>query len=172
MKTKLLPAVFCLGLALAAAHLSAQTNNATLTGSWQLAFSPTSPTPVAAVPAVQFNGLATFISDGTVVEADTSQSAPSATSNAIPSPATPGHGIWQPGGAVGTFYIQFVSLTANKTGGVQSKKIVTITGTLDSSTGNMFHGTYNTQVTNPAGQTLSSTAGMVTGQRMVHPLLP
>ncbi len=151
-----------LGLILAAANLSAQTNNATLTGSWQLAFSPTS-AAVVAVPAVQFGGLATFIAEGTLIETDTSE--------LVPAVSTPGHGIWQPGPAVGNFYIQFVSLMPNKTGGVQSKRMVTITGTLDT-TGNVFHGTYSTEIMTPTGQMLSSSAGMVTGQRMVHPLLP
>ena len=171
MKTFLLLASACLGLVVAGGDLLAQGNNSTLTGSWTLTFSPTSPTPTVS-PAGGFGGLATFISDGTVVETDTSQTAPSATSNATPPPSTPGHGIWQPGGAVGTFYIRFVSLTPNKSGGVQSRKTVTITGSLDSSTGNVFHGSYNTQVTDPNGNTLSSTAGTVIGQRMLHPLLP
>ncbi len=85
MRKYFLFASACVGLIVAAGSLSAQGNNATLTGSWTLTFSPTSPTPTV-TPAGGFGGLATFISDGTVVETDTSQTAPSATSNATPLP--------------------------------------------------------------------------------------
>src|SRR5579871_5000850 len=64
-----------------------------LAGSWVLTLTPTAPpTP----PVVVIPGLATFTTDGSVVETDGSEVAPGpASSTSGATYGTPGHGIWQ-----------------------------------------------------------------------------
>jgi|SRR5579871_124397 len=155
-------------MALTPALLNAQINPNELVGSWHLTFTPKTPAtpPVAPVP-----GLATFTSDGTVVETDGTEAVPIVVS---PTPAvfgTPGHGIWQPGPAIGTLFIQFFNLEVNANGTLHATKMVTITGTLDS-TGNNFSGSYSFELTDPTGHVVSGGSGALTGQKIPHPLLP
>ena len=84
---------------------------------------------------------------------------------------TPGHGIWQPGSAVGNLFIQFISLMVNPNTTLHAKKIVTITAALDS-TGNHFSGNYHDELVDPTGHIITMGSGTVTGQRIPHPLLP
>jgi hypothetical protein len=150
-------------------HLAAQAANPpSLTGSWQFTLTPITPTASALVP---IHGLATFTSDGSAVETDATEVVPTIGSAGTPVYGTPGHGIWQPGPAVGNLFIRFVSLLVNHNVTLQGKKIVTITGALDS-TGNHFRGNYDYQLVDLAGHVVATGSGAVTGQRIPHPLLP
>ena len=174
MKMKLLLAPIFLGMILLASpHLGAQTvTPPSLPGSWQLTFGPASPTVVSpAVPAVQFQGLATFTVDGSLVETDATEVIPGIAATNGATSGTPGHGIWQPGPAAGSFFIQFMSLVVNHTGVLQDRRIVTITGTIDM-TGNHFTGTYESHEISPAGRVSATTMGNFTADRMTHPALP
>jgi hypothetical protein len=171
MKDKLAIVCLCSGLSLLAAQPLAQPSNTqTLAGSWQLTFIPGGPTPVTP-PVAPVPGLATFTTDGSVVETDGTEVVPMTISTTPAVFGTPGHGIWQVGPAVGTFFIQFMSLFVNQNATLNAKKTVTITGTLDSA-GNNFTGSYNFEVINAAGQVITSGSGAFTAQKIPHPLLP
>ena len=169
MKQKSLVAWISLGLALSVNQaVSGQIPSPSLAGSWQLTFIANSPTLVAVVP---IQGLATFTSDGSIVETDATEAVPATTSAGTTVYATPGHGIWQPGPAVGNLFIQFINLVVNPNGALHAKRTVTITGSLDS-TGNNFRGNYEYQLVSPAGRVITTGSGSVTGKRIPHPLLP
>jgi hypothetical protein len=124
MKRKLVLASLFSGLAFAQ-----PTSMSSLTGSWQLTLTPKAPI-AAAIPLAAVPGLVTFTSDGSLVESDATEAVPSA----IAVYGTPGHGIWQPGPAIGNFYIQYISLFVNHNATLHSKKTVTITGTTQQAT--------------------------------------
>jgi hypothetical protein len=170
MKTKLAIALLILGTALSGIESAiGQTTPPSLAGSWQLTFTPTAPNPTVSGPA--FSGLATFTTDGSTIETDSSELSlimPVATAAMR---ATPGHGIWQPAPATGHLFIQFISIVANGNGSLYARKTVTITGALDSS-GNNFTGGYNYTVIDPRGTSLGMGSGTITGQRIPHPVLP
>jgi hypothetical protein len=126
--------------------------------------------PTASVP-VRVSALATFTSDGSVVETDATEVTPTLNTAGTTVRGTPGHGIWQSGPAFGTLFIQFVSLLVNENETLHAKKIVTITGSLDS-TSNHFEGSYSYELVDPAGVVMATGSGTVTGQRIPHPLLP
>ena len=127
-----------------------------LTGSWQ--FTEQSNSAAAAT----VSGLATFTSDGSVIETDTGE---------VAVRATPGHGIWQPGPAFGSLYIQFISLLANPNGSLHSKKTVTMLVTPNAA-GDQFSGEYSFEVVDPTGHVPTTGSGIVTGQQIPHPALP
>ena len=169
MRRKLVIACMSCGLILSAIQpLAAQaTNPPSLAGSWQLTLTPISPT--ASVP-VRVAALATFTSDGSVIETDATEAVPMMVEGTAVY-GTPGHGIWQPGPAISNFFIQFISLLLNQDETLHAKKIVTITGSLDS-TGNHFRGSYSYELVNPGGVVIVTGSGTVTGQKIPHPLLP
>ena len=169
-RTLLFAGIICCGTALSASQpLVAQTTNSTsLAGSWQFTLIPVSPAAVALVP---IEALATFTKDGSVVETDSAEVIPATGSAGNTIYATPGHGIWQPAPAVGNLFIRFTSLLVNHNGRLHARKIVTISGALDS-TGNNFKGSYGFELVDPAGRTIGSGSGTVEGQRIPHPLLP
>jgi hypothetical protein len=169
MRGKLVLACVSFGLSLSAiSPLAAQaTNPSSLAGSWQLTLTPVSPT--ASVP-MRVPALATFTSDGSVIETDASEVVPMTVAGTAVY-GTPGHGVWQPGPAISNLFIQFISLLVNQNETVHAKKIVTITGSLDS-TGNHFRGSYSYELVDPAGVVIVTGSGTVTGQRIPHPLLP
>ena len=169
MKQKPLLAWISLGLALSVGQpISAQIPSPSLAGSWQLTFIANSPTLVAVVP---IQGLATFTSDGSIVETDATEAVPTTTSAGTTVYGTPGHGIWQPGPAVGNLFIQFINLVVNPNGTLHAKRTVTITGSLDS-TGKHFSGNYQFELVDPTGHILTTGSGTLTGQKIPHPLLP
>src|SRR5262249_17823570 len=99
----------------------AQSTGPTLVGAWQ--FTATPETTADTAPA-SIEGLATFTSDGTVTETDTT---------AIRGRVSPGHGIWQRGPIPGGyFFVRFMSLRPNPNGTLHSKRIVTMFLTLNS----------------------------------------
>src|SRR6267378_7517139 len=121
MREKLLFACMSFGLSLSAVHpVAAQAANLpSLAGSWQLTLTPVSPT--ASVP-VRVAALATFTSDGSVIETDATQVVPMMVEGTAVY-GTPGHGIWQPGPAIGNLFIQFISLLLNQNETLHAKKI-------------------------------------------------
>jgi hypothetical protein len=169
MKRGLLLSCISLGIALVGSQpVVAQTNSPSLAGSWELTLLPLSPTAAALIP---ISGLATFTSDGSVVETDATEVVPAVGSTGMAIYGTPGHGIWQPGPAVGNLFIQFVSLLVNHNGSLHARKAVTITGRLDS-TGNQFSGNYSFEVLDPTGRVIATGSGTVTAQKIPHPLVP
>jgi hypothetical protein len=169
MRGKLVLACMSFGLSVSAIQpVAAQAANLpSLAGSWQLTLTPVSPT--ASVP-VRVAALATFTSDGSVIETDATEVVPMMVQGTALY-GTPGHGIWQPGPAISNLFIQFISLLLNQNETLHAKKIVTITGSLDS-TGNHFRGSYSYELVNPAGVVIVTGSGTVTGQKIPHPLLP
>jgi hypothetical protein len=151
--------------------LAAQTPNPpALVGSWQLTLTPNSP-PVTTPPVLPIPALATFTSDGSVIETDGTEAVPAVMTAGAVVFGTPGHGIWQPGGAIGTLYIQFISLMVNSNATLHAKRIVTITGALDS-TGDHFSGAYTNQIVDPTGHVMTMGSGTVSGQKIPHLALP
>jgi hypothetical protein len=171
MRRKLVLACMSCGLILLAIQpLAAQTTNPpSLAGSWQLTLIPASP-PGSVPPVAPVLGLATFTSDGSMVETDATEVVPIMIAAGTAVYGTPGHGIWQPGPAVGNLFIQFISLVNHNTT-LHAKKIVTITGALDS-TGNHFSGNFHDELVDPTGHIITTGSGTVTGQKIPHPLLP
>jgi hypothetical protein len=165
----LLACMFCgLGL-LAIQPVVAQpaTTTASLVGSWEFTLTP----QVSATPKLPIPGLATFTSDGTVIETDTSDVVPVQISPGRAVFGTPGHGIWQPSPVFGSWFIRFTSLVANPNATLHSKRVLTMTVTLNS-TGDQFSGGYSFELVDPTGHAITTGSGSVAGQLMVHPLLP
>ena len=151
--------------------LAAQTpNQPPLVGSWQLTLTPNTP-PVTTPPVIPIPALATFTADGSMIETDGTEVVPAMMTGGAVVHGTPGHGIWQPAPAIGTLYIQFISLMINSNATLHAKRIVTITGAVDS-TGNHFSGGYTYQIVDPAGHVITMGSGTVSGQKIPHPLLP
>ena|ERR1700720_2719768 len=171
MRGKLVLACTFFGLSLSAIRpLAAQgTNPPSLTGSWQLTLIPATP-PASMPPVAPIPGLATFTSDGSVIETDATEVVPMMVAGTAVY-GTPGHGIWQPGPAISNLFVQFISLLVNQNETFRAKKIVTITGSLDS-TGNHFRGSYSFELVDPTGHIITTGSGTVTGQKIPHPLLP
>ena len=133
-----------------------------LAGSWEFRLTPNSNTTV--VP-----GLATFTTDGSVIETDSSEVI---SGQILPHTfATPGHGIWQPGPAIGNLFVQFTSIVTNSDGSLRAKKIYTMIVRLTANR-TQFRGAYSFELVNPSQHSIGSGSGTVTGQLMVHPLLP
>jgi hypothetical protein len=140
-----------------------------MAGSWELAFSRS--TPAASRVITPIAGLATFTSDGSMVETDATQVIPMVTASGAAVYGTPGHGIWQPGPAIGNLFIRFTTLIVRHNARLYARKIVTLTGTLDE-TGNQFSGNYGSELVASGGRIIATESGTVTGQKMDHPLLP
>jgi hypothetical protein len=92
MRQRVLLACVSLGIILLAIQpLAAQvTNPPSLAGSWQLTLTPVSPIVPALVP---IQGLATFTSDGSVIETDATEVVPMIGLAGMTTYGTPGHGI-------------------------------------------------------------------------------
>jgi hypothetical protein len=170
MKSKLVISLVIFGaILLGIEPLAAQTTTPTLAGSWQFTLTAAGPIPTPNAPTIQ--ALATFTSDGSVIETDSSEVAPISPTTAAPVRGTPGHGIWQPAPAIGNLFIQFISLVVNQNGSLHARRTVTINGVLDAA-GNNFSGTYSYVLVDPKGGVLTMGSGTVAGQRIPHPLLP
>ena len=82
-----------------------------LAGSWEFSLIPD---PNGTGSSAMVPGLATFTTDGSVIETDSSQAIPG---QILPDTfATPGHGIWQPSPAFGSLFVQFTSIVVNSDG--------------------------------------------------------
>jgi hypothetical protein len=172
MKRKLVLTWISLGMILSTSQLLAaeNANQPSLAGSWQFTLIAGGP-PASSPAVVPVPVLATFTSDGSMVETDATEVVPTTSSAGTPVYGTPGHGIWQPGPAFGNLFIRFISLLVNPSKTLDAKKIVTITGALDS-TGNQFSGNYSFELVDPTGRVIATGSGTVKGQRIPHPLLP
>ena len=167
MKSKLVAASVILVAAIVGMKpLAAQTPS--LAGSWQLTLTP-NPNPSVVEPVIL--ALATFTTDGSVIESDSSEVAAAAPSVRGIRAGTAGHGIWQPAPVPGNLFIQFISLIVNPNGTLYLQKKVTISGSMDAS-GNIFSGSYSFTLTNPLGGFVGTGSGTVAGQRIPHPPLP
>jgi hypothetical protein len=170
MYKKLLVCLFSGLVLLALQPLAAQTpNTSPLVGSWLITLTPNSP-PVTP-PVVPISGLATFTSDGSVIETDATEVVPTIAVTGSTTYGTPGHGIWQPSPAIGHLFIQFFSLVVNPDTTLHAKKTFTITVSLDA-TGTQMSGGYSFLVVDPTGHAITMGSGTVSGQKIPHPLLP
>jgi len=119
---------------------------------------------------IEIPGLATFTTDGSVIETDGSEFVPSPPSAAPFNAATPGHGIWQIAATPGTLYVEYISLVLNADGSLFARNVTTMFLTLNTA-GNQFTGTYTTdQVIGSITRVLSK--GTVKGQLIPHIPLP
>jgi hypothetical protein len=97
---------------------------ATLAGSWELTLTPsTPPTP----PVMPIPGLATFTTDGSLIETDGAELAPGISANPVATYKSPGHGIWQLMPSLTSFYIQYYSVAVNGDGSLASKTVTVAT---------------------------------------------
>jgi hypothetical protein len=167
-KRTLLASIVCGLIAIAVQPISAVAATPNLTGSWQFTLTPmTPPTP----PVVPIPGLATFTTDGSVVETDGSEFLPSPVSaTPLASVSSPGHGIWQLANTPTSLYVQYISLVFQANGGLYAKNITTMFLSLNSK-GNQFTGTYATNQAIGSINTLLS-SGTVSGQLIPHVPLP
>jgi hypothetical protein len=157
--------IICGLVAILAQPMSVAAAAPSLAGSWQVTLTPTA----APIPTV-ISGLATFTSDGSVVETDTSEVVPGVASTGASTYGTPGHGIWQALPDWVGLYVQYISLVASADGSLYARNITTMTVTLNS-TGNQFSGSYTTAQALVSGQT-TTTSGTIKGQLIPHPALP
>jgi hypothetical protein len=170
MRSKMfLASIVCGLIAFAIQPIPAAAATPTLAGSWQFTLTPTVP-PTATPPAVEIPGLATFTTDGSVIETDGSEFVPNPPSATPVNASTPGHGIWQMANTPVTLYVQYVSLVLNPDGSLYARNITSMFLT-ENSNGNQFAGSYTTdQEMGGATKTLSS--GTVKGQLIPHVPLP
>jgi hypothetical protein len=145
-------------------------NTGTLAGSWELTFTPAPGTTT--VPSIP--GLATFTTDGSLVETDGTELAPgiaSSTGNATY--GSPGHGVWQTMPSLTSYYVFYTSVIVNADGTLNSKSITQATVTISTaSSGTTFSGDYTTTTTGPSGVPPVTTSGKLSGQLIPHPALP
>jgi hypothetical protein len=162
-----LATLICGLTAIAVQPLSAAATTPSLAGSWQFTLTPTASTPTV----VPIPGLATFTTDGSVIETDGSEfaSIPSSTAAAI-KPSTPGHGIWQIGNTPITLFVQYISLVLNPDGSLLGRNITTMLLALNS-TGDQFSGTYKTDEVIGSVTTVVS-SGTVSGTLIPHVPVP
>jgi hypothetical protein len=168
MFRNLLAGIFCALSLQAISPALAQSNIPSLAGSWEFTLTPDHGGPAA--PAIE--GLATFTTDGSMIETDASEVVPVQSSAGGPVlRGTPGHGIWQPSPAFGQLFVRFTSLMVNPNATLRARRILTMNLALNAA-GDQFSGSYSFEIVDPTGHALSTGSGTVTGQLMVHPLLP
>jgi len=140
-----------------------------LAGSWEFTLTPTASTTPLGIP-----GLATFTTDGSVIETDGAELSPLSPSTAPNTAASPGHGVWQPAPAAGTLYVRYVSIVVNDVGLLLGTNVTTMTDVtvLSSTTSSTFAGSYTTQFIDSAGTVGRTTTGTVKGELIPHPKLP
>lgn len=144
-------------IAIMAQPAHVQAAGPSLAGSWQFTLTPATPP----IPAIPIPGLATFTTDGSVMETDGAEVAN----------RTPGHGIWQALPTGTNLYVQFISILVNTNGSLRAQNTTTMSVGLDS-TGTMMKGTYTSQIVDPTGHVLQMSAGSVSGNLIPHPKFP
>jgi hypothetical protein len=170
MRTKtFLVTIVCGLMAIAVQSMPAETTPPSLAGSWQFTLTPTTP-PTSTPPVAGIPGLATFTTDGSVVETDGSEFVPNPPSATPSNPSTPGHGIWQMANTPTTLYVQYISLVLNADGSLFARNITTMFLT-ENSKGNEFKGSYTTDQ-EAGGATKTVSSGTVSGQLIPHVPLP
>lgn len=167
MVRKLIAGLFCALMLQAISPAVAQTNIPSLAGTWEFTLNPD---PAHPAPAIE--GLATFTTDGSVIETDASEAVPVQPSTGAPVlRGTPGHGIWQPSPVFGQLLVRLTSLIVNPNATLRAKRLVSMTLTLNAA-GDQFSGGYSVEIVDPAGHVLTGSSGTVKGELMVHPQLP
>ena len=162
----LLTSIVCGLLVLIGQPMSLVAASPSLAGSWLITLTPTGPTPTLSIP-----GLATFTTNGSLIETDGTEVSPGIiTAPPGPTYGTPGHGIWQLGPCMCNFYVQYFSLVVNADGSLYATNVTTATVTL-SSTGTQFSGTYTT-IQEAGGSTKEIASGTISGTLIPHPKLP
>ena len=159
----LLASIVCGLIAIAVQPMSAAATPPSLAGSWQFTLTPTAP-PASTPPEIP--GLATFTTDGSVIETDGSEFVSNPPTNA----STPGHGIWQIANTPGTLYVQYISLVLNVDGSLYARNVTTMFLT-ENSKGTQFAGSYTTDQ-EMGGSTTTVSSGTVSGQLIPHVPLP
>ncbi|HLY17059.1 MAG TPA: hypothetical protein VKR61_07530 [Bryobacteraceae bacterium] len=166
----LFTAIACGLMAFVMQPQSAMAAKSPLAGSWQITLTPTAPpTPPVAV----YPGLATFTTDGSMIETDGTELAPSpASSTGAVAFGSPGHGIWQLLPCLCGFYIQYHSVSVNSNGSLSSTSVTVATVTVSAAAAPAtFTGQYTTTTTGPSGIS-KTTTGAINGTLIPHPLLP
>jgi hypothetical protein len=166
MLRKLLAGLFCALMLQAISPAFAQTNIPSLVGSWEFTLIQ-DPSRVSSA----IEGLATFTTDGSVIETDATEVVPVQSLTTGVLHGTPGHGIWQPSPVFGQLFVRFMSLIVGPNATLRAKRILTMTLALNA-TKDQFSGSYSVEFVDPAGHMLSTSSGTVKGQLMVHPQLP
>lgn len=168
MRSKMLLASLVSGLiAIVFQPTPAAAATPSLAGSWQFTLTPTTPpTP----PTITIPGLATFTTDGSVVETDGSEFVNNPLSPTPLSSSTPGHGIWQLANTPTSLYVQYISLVLNPDGSLYAKNVTTMFLVMNSK-GNQFAGNYTT-VQEMGGNTKTLSSGTVNGVLIPHVPLP
>jgi hypothetical protein len=163
----LLASIVCGLIAIAFQPTSAAAATPSLAGSWQFTLTPTSPpTP----PVITIPGLATFTTDGSVVETDGSEFVPTPSSATPMNASTPGHGIWQLANTPTSLYVQYISLVLNLDGSLFARNVTTMFLSLNAK-GNQFAGSYTT-IQELGGSTKTLSTGTVSGVLIPHVPLP
>jgi hypothetical protein len=154
-------------LAFVPQSMFAASSTPSLAGSWQFTLTPTT----SSGTAVSYPGLATFTTNGSVVETDgTEYASIPVTSGAPPKAATSGHGVWGPDNTPLALLVQYISLVVNADGSLYAKRMTTMVLTV-SSTGETFSGTYATnQVV--GGSTTVISSGTVSGTLIPQLIVP
>ena len=161
--------IVCVVVALLFEPAPAMAAKSPLVGSWQITLTPNAPPTPPVIPAP---GLATFTTDGSVVETDGTELAPGPASTTGPTFGSPGHGIWQLLPSLTGFYIQWNSVTVNANGSLHSSSVTVATASVvASSTGTTLSGQYTTTITTSGG-VVNTITGKITGTLIPHPLLP
>ncbi|MGD0364216.1 MAG: hypothetical protein ABSC93_25345 [Bryobacteraceae bacterium] len=163
----LVPSIVSGLMAIAVQPMPAVAATPSLAGSWQFTLTANSqPTP----PVVPIPGLATFTTDGSVIETDGSEFVPNPSAATPLSGSTPGHGIWQIANTPETLFVQYISLVLNTDGSLYARNITTMFVTLNNK-GNQFSGSYTTdQAIGTVTKVLST--GTVSGTLIPHVPLP
>ena len=115
-----LASIVCGLIAIAVQPTSAAAATPSLAGSWQFTLTPTAPpTP----PVIQIPGLATFTTNGSVIETDGSEFVPNPPSTTPINASTPGRGIWQTANVPGSLYVEYISLVLNTDGSLFARNV-------------------------------------------------
>lgn len=165
-----LVSIVCGLIALAIQPASAVAAKPSLAGSWQFTLTPATP-PTTTPPVIEIPGLATFTTDGSVIETNGTEFAPNTMSaSPVAMSGTPGHGIWQMANVPGSLYIQYISLVVNPDGSLYAQNVTTMIVVLNTK-GDQFKGSYTTdQTIGTLTRILAS--GTVSGQLIPHVPLP
>jgi len=154
-----LASIVCGLIAIAVQPKSAAAATPTLAGSWRFTLTPTVPPTPVVPPVIPIPGLVTFTPNGSTIETDGSEFAPSPTTTVAAQ--TPGHGIWENGPTPGSLYVEYISLVLNPNGSLFGENVTTMLVSL-SANGRAFMGSYTT-VQEANGVTTTVSGGTVSG---------
>jgi hypothetical protein len=169
-KKTLIASIICGLFAFLVQPMSLAGASSSLAGSWQITLVPTTP---PASPTITIPGLATFTTDGSVIETDGAELAPTAASTGAVIFGSPGHGIWQLLPSRTGFYVQYISVSVDSTGALSATSVTTMTVTPVAATAfTQFTGQYTIVQSDASGLVAKTTSGTIQGQLIPHPKLP